>query len=87
MKLIFCPNCNDVIRLFDKKRHCKCRRSWGHYTDSVNAVIGGIAIPLGFANNSLVEALLNRPENGLGEPFNAFVIPNYSDHINDGEKT
>lgn len=77
MKLIFCPNCEDVVRLFisPKPRRCKCRKSWGHYTDRINAVIGGIAIPLGFANSSLVEALTHRPEKGLGSKFEAFVIP------------
>jgi hypothetical protein len=89
MKLIFCPNCEDVVRLFisTKPRKCKCKKSWGHYTDSINAVIGGIAIPMGFANSSLVEALINRPEFGWGSKFEAFIIPNHSNHINYGEKT
>jgi hypothetical protein len=84
MKLIFCPACQDVIKLASSLRYCMCGESFGYYTDEIKAVIGGKAIPLGFANNSLVEALRNRPEKGMGERFIAFVIPRNAPNITKG---
>ena len=69
MKLIFCPNCDDVIRLKKSIRTCTCVRSWGMYLeDGLHAKIGGDAIPLGFNNMDFVRAL------GEGGEFIAFVI-------------
>jgi hypothetical protein len=77
MKLIFCPKCSDVVKLSTKGlRRCECGKASGQYEkDGLNATISGTAIPLGFANSSLTKALQNRPENGLGQTFEAFVIP------------
>ena len=75
MKLIVCFNCNDVISLRNQERTCCCGESGGHYTDSLNAVVWGKAIPLGFNNRSFIDALKNRPDSGLGSMFEAFVIP------------
>lgn len=77
MKLILCPLCWDVIKLSTKGlRRCECGKASGQYEkDGLNATISGTAIPLGFANPSLGKALQNRPENGLGQTFEAFVIP------------
>ena len=76
MKLFLCISCGDVIRLREHTRKCDCRESWGRYMpDGLNAEIGGKAIPLGFVNESLAEAVRKRPESGKGERFTAFVIP------------
>ena len=76
MKLIFCPNCHDIISLRWELRRCSCGESWGYYRDDgINSVIGGGAIPLGIANDSFTKALKNRPTHGQGERFEAFVIP------------
>lgn len=76
MKLILCPTCGDVIRLREHTRQCFCRLSWGRYLpDGENAEIGWKAIPLGFVDDSLTEAVRKRPESGKGERFVAFVIP------------
>lgn len=76
MKLIFCPECQDVVKLDYNGRYCKCRASFGAYEDDgLNAKIGGLAIPLGIHNGSLASALKRRPHHGLGERFEAFVIP------------
>jgi hypothetical protein len=77
LKLIFCPKCQDVVKLWlkDKPRYCKCRKSYGHYIDNLYAEIGGLAIPIGFANSSFAKALENRPKEGMGYNFTAFVIP------------
>lgn len=75
MKLLLCPSCQDVRKLLKSRTTCQCGSSWGQYTDGLNATIGGKAIPLGFANSTLVTALRNRPESGDGSRFTAFVIP------------
>lgn len=76
MKLIFCPACQDVVRLFSRGRFCFCEKSWGQYKkDGKNAIVGGEAVPLGFGNGTFLEALSKRPQDGLGYRFTAFVIP------------
>ena len=34
-----------------------------------------MAVPIGFANSTLVRAVHNQPKDGMGENFTAFVIP------------
>jgi len=75
MKLIYCPQCHDVVKLDFMERTCECRASYGYYEDDLNAIYGGSAVPLGFANSSLVKAVKNQPDKGMGENFEAFVIP------------
>jgi len=82
MKLIFCPVCQDVVRLIrSRKRFCKCRTSWGKYLDDVFAQIGGPAIPLGFHNSSFADALEGQPDYPPGKQFIAFVIERNCPHI------
>lgn len=75
MKLIFCPRCQDIFSLREVVRTCTCGYISGRYVDNVNAEISKYAIPLGIANSSFLNALLNRPTNGMGIEFDAFVIP------------
>lgn len=76
MKLIFCPVCHDVRKLNYKVVVCDCGASKGWYhNEHLHATIQGKAIPIGFANDSFVNALTKRPAEGLGKLFNAFVIP------------
>ncbi|MCP4424429.1 MAG: hypothetical protein GY803_08065 [Chloroflexi bacterium] len=76
MKLVYCPECHDVLKLLtDQTRYCDCGRAWGSYVDYLNAEIGGTAVPLGFDNGSLALALAERPRSGMGKMFAAFVIP------------
>lgn len=81
MKLIYCPHCTDIVRLLELRRYCECARSYGNYVDSLNAEVGGLAIPIGFANPSFKKALETRPEEGMGSTFEAFVIPIKCDTI------
>ena len=74
MKLIFCPECEDVLKLLRYERTCHCKLSGGAYLDGLRAAIWGKAVPLGFANGSFVRALGRQPEHGPGERFDAFVI-------------
>jgi hypothetical protein len=77
MKLLLCLDCQDVIRLIQEdERTCRCGNSGGKYTNDLDAYyFGENAFPIGFANSSLVIALKNQPESGVGKTFEAFVIP------------
>jgi len=76
MKLILCKKCQDVVRLIEKTRYCECGSCGGYYQNHLYAVyFGQYAIPIGFANRSLLVAVNHQPNGGLGETFTAFVIP------------
>jgi hypothetical protein len=75
MKLIFCPKCQDVVNLLTVLRRCRCTSSWGAYHDDVRAYYGGEAIPIGFENPSLIQAIRDRPKTNWGSNFEAFVVP------------
>lgn len=82
MKLIFCPECHDVIKMSFNTRYCECKLSWGKYLeDGLHAEIGGKTISLGFNNTDFVRAIQSRPKAGLGIRFEAFVIPEKCDTI------
>ena len=71
MKLIFCEECHDIVKLTMRKRHCRCRKSWGRYQDEENAIIGGEAKPMGIGNETFGEA--HRGE-AIANRFTAFFI-------------
>ena len=76
MKLLYCVQCQDVIRLVSAEQHCKCGACGGHYINALDAVFWGTAMPLGFDNHSFgdaLEAQLKGP--GPGTVFEAFVLP------------
>lgn len=78
MKLIYCPECRDIVKLrWDGIRFCVCRESWGEYINYQDAQIGGVAIPISIVDASLADAICGRPEidPGYGRRFDAFVIP------------
>ena len=59
MKLIYCKNCRDIVRLFDSERFCKCGKCSGAYIDGKNAWYKGgeNVVPLGVDNNSFRRAI------------------------------
>ena len=74
MKLIYCPACEDIVRMTHRTRKCRCKLSWGRYlSDGLHATIGGRAIPLGISNGSFYHALGSRQDTGA-VTFMAFVI-------------
>lgn len=79
MKLLYCPLCQDIMKIggYGQWRHCQCGASCGRYlADGLHAEYGGMAVPLGIGNLSFQEALKGRPDGpGEGELFDAFVIP------------
>lgn len=75
-KLIICLYCEDVFKLSPEVRRCACGKSGGQCSeDGDEATYFGDAVPLGFKRWSLIFALRHRPEQGLGQNFEAFVIP------------
>lgn len=76
MKVIFCPECEDLVKLKRFKRHCLCKKSWGTYKeDSYHCLIGGKAIPIGIGNRLFHLCLMNRVSDGQAPEFKGFVIP------------
>ena len=75
MKLLYCEKCHDVFNLTGRVKACFCGETGGRYLDNLNAEYWGPCKPLGFANKSFVEALLNQPLFDEGKRFTAFVIP------------
>ena len=82
MKLVYCPECQDLVRLFREDRRCKCGQSGGHYEpNGRDAVLWGQAIPFGLDNFELGRALQRRPDSGLGRQVSFFIIPKHSSRI------
>ncbi len=77
MKLLYCTNCHDIILLRKEvRRFCECRKTRGIYIDDLNAEYDGeFAIPLGVSNQPFIWAVEDQPSEGMGERFEAFVIP------------
>ena len=86
MKLLWCPACEDVLKLRPGlPRKCACGQSWGRYMqDGLHAEVCGKGVPLGFVNISFAHALRNRPLAGHGERFTAFVIPHDCQTVTEG---
>lgn len=57
MKLIYCPDCQDVFKLDFDLRKCKCGKSSGMYNDNRYAVTNGHGISLAIGNGSLINAM------------------------------
>lgn len=87
MKLLFCPKCQDIFSLKQDKCFCSCKASAGHYDDKINTTYYGDAIPIGINNSSFVNALSVEVDNKIdwGVGFEAFVIPETSNHITVGK--
>lgn len=82
MKLVYCPECQDLVRLFREDRRCKCGRSGGHYeANGRDALLWGKAIPFGLDNFELGRGLQRQPESGLGRAISFFIIPKQSPRI------
>lgn len=52
MKVLYCIECDSIVRLTTKKRVCECWKCWGVYTGELSAVYFGKPILLGIDNNS-----------------------------------
>lgn len=90
MKLIFCEECYDIVKLKKNvERTCECGKSGGRYIDSLNAEVWGPCFKLGFSNHSFTAAVISQSLSGdstekmaygtgyvtKGREFEAFIIP------------
>lgn len=58
MKLIFCPECQDVFKLdLGYIRECHCGLCKGRYIDNTHAVTNGKGLCLAIANPDIMHAL------------------------------
>ena len=83
MKLLYCPECLDVkkVRCLTV-RYCSCRKSWGYYLeDDLTAVMGGRSVPLAIENDTLREAVMQRPKDGRGSTCTVRVLPERYDTL------
>ena len=84
MKLLYCVECQDVIRLVKEERKCSCGKVSGKYLDKLHAEYSGEeAVPIGFDNSSLIKAIQSQPDTGRGRRFDAFVIAKDCDTFKD----
>lgn len=62
MKLIFCPYCQDIVKLLiEEIRFCRCGKVFGKYLeDGIRAEISEDAIAIGINNSSFVRAIKMR---------------------------
>ena len=57
MKLIFCPDCQDVFKLDLEIRKCKCGKCSGVYINNTEAETNGYGVSLAIGNGSLMSAV------------------------------
>ena len=75
MKLLYCLECHDVVRLFRNSRSCECGATGGQYVDDNNAEVFGEGIPFAIATDEFDAAIAGRTEDWPGVWFRGFVIP------------
>lgn len=76
MKLLMCLKCYDIFNLDLSEKSCSCGRSKGKYINQQLAeYTGECALPIGLSNPSLLQAIKDQPNEGMGKEFTAFVIP------------
>lgn len=64
-----------------KTTRCVCGKAMGRMVDHNNAEINEHAIPIGLSTKTFQFALQNRPSDGLGTPFTAFVMAERNKNI------
>ena len=71
------------MALVKKERTCECGHVGGHYLeDGIRAeFFGKDAIPIGIGNTSFKMANRNRTYDGLGQPFDAWIVPTANNRL------
>lgn len=58
VKLLYCPHCGDIVRLFPEKRFCRCGKSWGQYLEDKSTTVQTYpGLSLGISNPDFKDAL------------------------------
>jgi hypothetical protein len=81
MKLLFCADCQDIVRLIDHERTCECGRVGGKYIDQSEVEVFGGGVPFGILNADFDRALRERSDDWPGNWFGAFVIPRNAENV------
>lgn len=78
MKLIYCPGCKDLVRLFEREevRRCVCGRAWGRYRNGRVAEVGGSAVVVGVPSREFGRAMTEK-----GRRFEGYRIEEPSDGV------
>ena len=81
MKLLYCPDCNDMFNLSLSAKTCSCGKVSGMYTDNLNAIYNE-GIPFCIHNQDFMEAISAQkyndeesPEIFFGARFKAWICP------------
>jgi len=76
MKLVVCPECNDIFNLTLDEKVCKCGVASGHYLpDKTTVYVSAKAVVLGFNNSQFTTAyILTDFSSNRGQEFPAFFI-------------
>ena len=75
MKLLYCPECGDLISLKTATRSCECGACRGRYLDNLKAIYTN-GIPMGMSNTSLGFARIFYDSIGPEFKMEAFTIAN-----------
>ena len=81
MKLLFCPQCGDVVALRSDSRTCTCGASAGHYIHSVVAEVRGPCLVLSFPDHEFVAAV--RAQILHGDPKSIAAFPDRQKQVRD----
>lgn len=85
MKLMFCKECYDIVKLTYELRECECGQCSGRYgPDGLQAHISGPALAMGVLNDSFTYALEKRlKDSKLWDDLyvTAFFIGSDSGHV------
>jgi hypothetical protein len=84
MKLLYCTDCRDIVRIYSEARFCKCGKSGACYADDHNARVTGPGRIIGVDTERFYRAVqaavqgcgrIDRWPDGTG--FEAFIAPTY----------
>jgi len=77
MKLLFCPECSDVIKLdLGYTRECHCGLCRGKYIDDTHAVTNGKGLCIAMANPDISQAYAKVHFDGTVMPIRCWARPN-----------
>ena len=65
MKVLYCPDCHDLVILVDVLRTCRCKKVQGRYINDTYAETNGEGIAMAFGTgdfNTAVMAILQAPQ-------------------------
>jgi len=74
MRLLYCKECQDLIKLKPAISVCSCGETTGSITSDNFAEFDGPAIPVAIDNKTFYKAIGERKNSGKGINFLAFVV-------------